>query len=264
MLCAIREFRSLLRLPLLLTLFCLAMPLHSQNATMFTTPDPGKGFVEIGGNWHFHTGDDLAWAQPGFDDAGWEQLRGDKTWGAQTHPSYVGFAWYRKRIAITPASGSIALLIRPVDDAYEVYWDGKKMGSDGQLPPNAHWSATPHAVVFRLPATSGVLALRVWKAPLASTDATSLGRFEKAPLLGDADYLTLLSKSVRMSAQRRALPALIASSFMMATGLLALLVFLRERKKWLYLWLTIYLVAIGVQGWTAFCARPAIFSRTRY
>jgi hypothetical protein len=248
MLCAIRDFRFLLRLPLLLMLICVAVPMNGQDATTFKTPDPGKGFIEVGGNWHFHTGDDLAWAEPGYDDSAWEQLRGDKTWGAQTHPSYVGLAWYRKRIEITPANGPVALLIRPVDDAYEVYWDGKKIGSDGQLPPHAHWSATPHGVVFPLPGTSGVLAVRVWKATLASTDPTTLGGFERAPLLGNADYLTLLSKSVRMSAQRRALPALISSSFMMATGLLSLLVFLRERKKWLYLWLAIYLVAIGVQG----------------
>ncbi len=51
-----------------------------------------------------------------------------------------------------------------------------------------------------------------------------------------------------MAAQRRALPALITSSLMAVTGLLSLLVFLRDRKKWLYLWLAIHLVAIGVQG----------------
>ena len=248
MLCAIRDFRFLLRLPLLLMLLCVAVPMNGQDATTFKAPDPGKGFIEVGGNWHFHTGDDLAWASPGYDDSAWEQIRGDKTWGAQTHPSYVGFAWYRKRIEIAPASGPVALLIRPVDDAYEVYWDGKKIGSDGQLPPQAHWSATPHGVVFPLPTPSGVLAVRVWKSTLASVDPTTLGGFELAPPIGDADYLKLQSRFTRMTQQRRVLPALISSSFMMATGLLALLVFLRERKKRLYLWLAIYLIAIGVQG----------------
>ncbi len=36
--------------------------------------------MEVGGKWQFNTGDDLAWAQPGYDDSGWEQLRGDDTW----------------------------------------------------------------------------------------------------------------------------------------------------------------------------------------
>ncbi len=246
---AIREVRPLLKLPLLFTLLCLAFTgAWGQDATTFKTPDPGKGFVEVGGDWRFHTGDDLAWAQPGYDDSGWELLRGDKTWGAQTHPSYVGFAWYRKRIEVSPANAQIALLVRPVDDIYEIYWNGQKIGSDGQMPPHAHWNAVPHGVTFPLPSTSGVLAVRVWKATLASTDPTSLGGFEFAPRIGDADYLTLQTKAIHMAAQRRALPALITSSLMAVTGLLSLLVFLRERKKWLYLWLAIYLVAIGVQG----------------
>ena len=246
---AICKVRSLLTQPLLFTLLCLAFAgAWGQNATTFKTPDPGKGFVEVGGDWRFHTGDDLQWAQPEYDDSGWELLRGDTTWGAQTHPSYVGFAWYRKRIEVAPANGQIALLVRPVDDAYELYWNGKKIGSDGQMPPHAHWNAVPHGVTFSLPSTSGVLAVRVWKATLASTDPTSLGGFEFAPRIGDADYLALQTQAGHMASQRRLLPSLITSSLMAVTGLLSLLLFLRERKKWLYLWLAIYLVAIGVRG----------------
>ena len=248
MLFAVRNIRWLSKLSLLFVLLLSAVALNGQIAPAFQTPDPGKGYVELSGNWQFHTGDNLVWAEPGLDDSGWEQLRGDKTWGAQGHPAYVGFAWYRKRIEVTAPRGPIALLIPPVDDAFEVYWNGKKIGSDGQLPPHAHWSATPHGVVFPLPGTSGVLAVRVWKATLSSADSTTLGGFEAAPQIGDADYLKLLSRTKRTDFQRRSLPALISSSLMMVTGLLSLLVFLRERKKWLYLWLAIYLVAIGVQG----------------
>ena len=245
----IRQVRSLVEMPLLFTLLCLAFAgAWGQDASLFKAQDPGKGFVEIGGDWRFHTGDDLQWAQPGYDDSGWELLRGDKTWGAQTHPSYVGFAWYRKRIEITPAGGKIALLVRPVDDIYELYWNGEKIGSDGQMPPHAHWDAVPHGVTFSLPSSSGVLAVRVWKSTLASVDPATLGGFEYAPRVGDADYLSLQTKAIHMAAQRRALPALITSSLMAVTGLLSLLVFLRERKKWLYLWLAVYLVAIGVRG----------------
>ena len=96
--CTTRNIRPSLKLPLLFTLLCAALPMLGQDSITFKTQDPGKGFVEVGGNWHFRTGDDLAWAQPGYNDSSWEQLRGDQTWGAQTHPSYVGFAWYRKPI----------------------------------------------------------------------------------------------------------------------------------------------------------------------
>jgi hypothetical protein len=42
----------------------LAIPFWGQKSDAFKTQDPGKGFVEIGRNRHFHSGDDLAWAQP--------------------------------------------------------------------------------------------------------------------------------------------------------------------------------------------------------
>ncbi len=65
MLCVTRCVRSWHRLPLLLTLLALAIPFWGQDPVAFKTQYPAKGFVEISGNWHFHTGDDLEWAQPG-------------------------------------------------------------------------------------------------------------------------------------------------------------------------------------------------------
>ena len=89
----------------------------------------GKDAVPIDGPWQFHLGDNPAWASPSFDDSQWEQLTADKSWGAQTHPSYTGFAWYRRAISVKPAPGAgpdFALLIPAVDDAYEIYWNGIK------------------------------------------------------------------------------------------------------------------------------------------
>jgi hypothetical protein len=248
MLCAMRDVRPILRLPLLFMLLCLALPVRGQDATSFKTQDPGKGFVEVGGNWHFRTGDDLAWAQPGYNDSSWEQLRGDQTWGAQTHPSYVGFAWYRKPIEVDRASGPLTILMPPVDDAYELYWNGKKIGGSGSLPPRAQWDATPQAATFPLPTNSGVLALRVWKSTLASVDPNTLGGMEAAPRIGDSAYLALQARATVMEHERRRLPVLISSALMLVTGLISLLVFMRERRRWLYFWLALYLIAIGAAG----------------
>ena len=64
----------------------------------------GKGTAPLSGPWQFHAGDDPAWAQPDFNDAaganGWEQLSAEKTWGAQGHPWYVGYAWYRLHLQL--------------------------------------------------------------------------------------------------------------------------------------------------------------------
>ena len=245
MLFASRDVRPLLKWPLLLILLCLAFPLWGQDATAFKTKDPGKGFVEVSGNWRFHTGDDLAWAQPGFDDSSWEQLRGDTTWGAQTHPAYVGFAWYRKKIDVEAAGGPLTILMPPVDDTYELYWNGEKIGASGKVPPHAHWNAFPRPATFPLPSSSGVLAVRVWMPMLGSADPVTLGGFENAPRIGDATYLELQKNVKVMAAQRAALPTLISSCLMIVSGFISLLLFLRERTRSLYFWLAIYLTTIG-------------------
>ena len=59
--CTTRNIRPSLKLPFLFTLLCVALPMLGQDPITFKTQDPGKGFVEVEGKWHFHTGDDLAW-----------------------------------------------------------------------------------------------------------------------------------------------------------------------------------------------------------
>ena len=82
----------------------------------------GKGTADLDGLWQFHLGDDPQWAQPGFDDSGWESILADAPWGAQGHPSYAGIAWYRRHVNIVPAPGATGqyrVLIPDCEDAYE-------------------------------------------------------------------------------------------------------------------------------------------------
>ncbi|HEV2445058.1 MAG TPA: hypothetical protein VGS58_04020, partial [Candidatus Sulfopaludibacter sp.] len=153
--------------------------------------DLGKGAAPLDGPWQFHLGDDLAWAAPDADDSQWEQLTADKTWGAQGHYSYTGFAWYRRHISLTPAPGGtqdFALMVPAVDDAYELYWNGKRIGKNGKLPPNPTWIFAQPPQTFGMgQARSGVLAVRVWKAPLSSEDPGTLGGFEGVPVVGSPE-----------------------------------------------------------------------------
>ena len=143
-------------LPLAAGLFLLALGVVAPQLAAQTAPAVldveglGKGAAPLDGPWQFHTGDNAAFAQPQTADAtgtaGWEQLSTDKTWGEQGHPAYVGYAWYRKHIHFSPAPGAspeFFLLIREVDNAYEVYWNGRLMGSNGTSIPSARcpgWS----------------------------------------------------------------------------------------------------------------------------
>ncbi|HEX6495947.1 MAG TPA: SpoIIE family protein phosphatase, partial [Acidobacteriaceae bacterium] len=238
---------------LLLLLFCLLLPVIRAQADTFKTHDPGAGSVAIPGLWQFHTSDDMAWANPAYDDSGWEQIRGDDTWGAQTHPAHTGYAWYRKRIEITGADKSLAILIPPVDDVYKLYWNGQKIGTYGELPPHAKWWGNGHSAVYSLPVdptgkVSGVLALRVWKSPLSSTDQATSGGLNAAPVIGNPSVLALQAMEPRYKQERQRLPGFLMAAAIFVAGLISLLLYLRERTQWLYLWLAIYLLADGLIG----------------
>jgi hypothetical protein len=160
--------------------------------TVLEVHDLGKGIAQLDGPWQFHAGDDPAWATPQTADAtgvnGWQQLSVDEPWGAQGHPSYTGYGWYRKHISFSPApdgSQEFYLLIRHVDDAYQVYWNGRMVGHNGKMPPKPlyYYSQAPQIVNLG-PARDGVLAVRVWKAPLASFDSERIGGFYSAPVAG--------------------------------------------------------------------------------
>jgi hypothetical protein len=232
-----------------LTALCLASPAIAETLQV---KNPGTGSVPLDGNWRFHLGDDKAWADPALDDSGWEPIRVDQPWGQQSHPSYTGFAWYRQRIEIDNSNSAgtknLALLIPPAQDAYEIYWNGQKLGTYGGLPPHAEWWIVGHPTVFPVPGTSGVLALRVWKSPLSSVDPAEVGGFTAAPLLGDASLLASRAQTVAYDNDERRLPSSLMAAVNLVIGLLSFLLYLRDRKQGLYLWLGLYLVAGGLQG----------------
>ncbi len=234
---------------ILFLLFCAGLLTAGANADTFKVRDPGTG----SGPWQFHTSDDMAWANPALDDSHWEQIRGDDTWGAQTHPGHTGFAWYRKRIEVTGADKSLAILIPPVDDAYELYWNGAKIGTYGKLPPGAWWWAFGHSTVYALPVdasgnATGVLAIRVFKAALASTDVRGVGGLNGVSAIGNQAVLAMQAAEPRYERERRQLPGILMAAAIFVAGLISLLLYLRERTQWLYLWLAIYLLSDGLTG----------------
>jgi hypothetical protein len=150
--------------------FLLALLLHAQQQA----PKPqstlviqglGQGEVNLNGFWQFHTGDDPRWALPSLDDSAWESINASSAWGRQDHPGYTGFAWYRRHLDIGLAPGAntaYALLIPPVDDAYEVYWNGKLIGAYGKLPPHPDWYYASQSRAFDVPSPCSGIYEMCW------------------------------------------------------------------------------------------------------
>ena len=143
----------------------------------------------LDGAWRFQAGDDPRWADPRFDDSGWETIDltaapgshdGDVGlpdyvggWMSHGHPGYDGYAWYRRAVTIPdgPASWDI-LGPTLVEDGYELYWNGKLLGGSGRLGPKPRMVGT-RPLQFALPMTAagtrGALAVRAYKLPGASS-----------------------------------------------------------------------------------------------
>lgn len=209
--------------------------------------DLGKGAAPLDGPWQFHLGDDRAWAAPGVDDSHWEQLTADKPWGAQGHYSYTGFAWYRRHISLTAAPGGtqdFALMLPAVDDAYALYWNGKLIGRNGKLPPNPVWIFAQPPQTYGLGIVrSGVLAVRVWKAPLSSIDPGTLGGFEGVPVVGSPEAIAALKAAIDFRWLRSRQFTFALDSLYALVALLSLLTWLRDRKQWLLFWMALYSIA---------------------
>lgn len=220
---------------------------HPQAPATLVIDGLGKEMAPLDGQWQFHPGDDTAWAAPAFDDSGWEQITADKPWGIQGHPSYTGYGWYRRHIAITPVPGAtpnLALLISRVDDAYELYWNGLLIGRNGKLPPHPVTYFFPPAQTYGMgQARSGVLAVRVWKAPLNSFDDGSQGGFEALPVMGSSEA-TAAQKDVLDYQWLRGRQFTFAQNLLyVLVGLLSLLAWLRNRKQWLLFWMACFALA---------------------
>ena len=204
----------------------------------------GKGAVPIDGQWQFHLGDDPAWAAPAFDDSDWEQLAADKSWGQQSHPSYTGFAWYRRSIRLTPAPGAspdFALLVPAIDDAYQIYWNGVEVGHLGAVPPHmVLYEGVPPQTFGLGPVRTGVLAIRVWKNVLASNDPSNLGGFEGLPLIGSPEAIDAAKAKTDFAWLRSQQFTFGLTSLYALVSLLSMIAWLRDRKQWLLFWMSIF------------------------
>ena len=203
----------------------------------------GRATAPLDGTWQFHTGDDPSWSSPTLDDSAWESIQADKSWGEQQHFNYTGYAWYRRHITIDPATNpnlDLSLFIRHIDDVYEIYWNGTRIGGLGKFPPNPNWYWRPGPQTYPLAkAHSGVLAIRVWKVEPTSFDSGLFGGLVAPPLLGSNNAIAsyLAERNYAWLQSRLYLGGLLILYGLV--GILSLLAWLNNRSRKLLLWMAV-------------------------
>jgi len=208
----------------------------------------GRATIALDGDWQFHTGDDLAWASPDYNDSAWQQIHVGRSWEAQGHRNYTGFVWYWRRLVLSPGSATgwtLALYLPDVDSACEVYWNGVKKGTYGKLPPHPVWYGFGGAkgqVVVLGPAESGELAIRVWKAPIVFLNRPEEGGLISVPVAGSAEAVAGLDIAAKYERLKAAQLPLWVARLASVLGVMALLLWLRNRKHFILLWLSLAMV----------------------
>ncbi len=244
-------------------------------ATPLLAKSLGKAYIAIDGPWAFHPGDDPAWSSPDFNDASWSRIEVNRPWEGQGFHNLTGFAWYRRRIALSSESGDsadwqLALALPAVEDAAQIYWNGSLVGSYGKLPPDPVWydqtgagitEISPHypAYVPLGPPQSGVLAVRIWKAPYVYYSFPDEGGLVEPPVLGSAQALTDRNRALWYGWLRANLWQLGLALFSGIISVLALLAWLRNRRQPMLIWLALYTIhplallpVLGIPGLLSF------------
>ncbi|MBN2103778.1 beta galactosidase jelly roll domain-containing protein [bacterium] len=125
--------------------------------------------ISLHAGWRFEIGDNLDYAQPGYDDSDWERIRVPSTWESEGFPGYDGYAWYRMHMKFPKQLEDKSLYIKLgyIDDVDEVYINGRFLNGSGSFPPE-YQSAYNHERIYHLPhnmlrfGDENVIAVRVY------------------------------------------------------------------------------------------------------
>lgn len=113
--------------------------------------------IDLAGKWKFHTGDDLHWLFPEFDDDDWKEIKVPAYWEVQGFANYDGMAWYRKKVRINSrlAKEKLVLMLGKINDIDEVYFNGVMIGRTGVMPTannKGDWSEKKNIIrAYHLP-----------------------------------------------------------------------------------------------------------------
>jgi len=132
------------------------------------------GDVALSPDWRFSPGNDLAWAQPGFDDSGWTTVSCSDTWENQGFEGLDGYGWYRQTITLpenfrkpVEKYGGLVISYDNADDSDALYFNGQIIAKTGDFPPeyvSAYGQKRRHVIPFEYINTEGpnTIAIQVY------------------------------------------------------------------------------------------------------
>jgi adenylate cyclase len=188
----------------------------------------------IDGNWKFHSGDNIAWANPLYNDSAWTDTRStmDLDKDEDKKLGFKGQAWFRKRFFSDSTMLETPLAIETeLDGATEIYVDGKMIKQYGVFRKNGEWyyeNPKYELATFLVRPGAHVLAVRyenfdAWK---------RLSRFDESEVGFSMSFveLTYGIQSMRSTLFVTSLITLISGSIFLALFIVHLILFLFYRN----------------------------------
>jgi len=120
-------------------LFCLlasilALTLHAQQ--------PNVVSINLNQSWKFIQGDNLEYAQPGYNDSGWKNIQVDRVWEASGYDPYDGYAWYLIEVVIpsslknsTFLKDSLRIYLGKINNFDQTFLNGSFIGNNSKNVP---------------------------------------------------------------------------------------------------------------------------------
>ena len=211
--------------------------LHAQAAVpVFDATNLHKA-TPLKGDWVIQAGDDLAYADPGYDDSHWTRV------GAKSHVlrdlfphAKPGVVWLRIHLKTAPDADDLAFSETNLADAFEIYANGVQILKSGSVEPYAaaHYQAR---LIARIPGDqiakgSVVLAMRLrlteitWNYPssFGASDGLLVG---DSSTLEDKRWLSLIGNRTVECLQCLLLLVLAIGAFLLYSA--------QRRREYLYL-----------------------------
>lgn len=119
--------------------------------------------------WKFTTEDNARFADPGFDDSRWDDVKIGRSWESQGYSNYDGYAWYRTTFILSEYNRDqdLYLVMKNIDDNDMTYINGVLIGETGSMPPD-YRTGVNRKRVYRIPRDvlshtgKNVIAVRVY------------------------------------------------------------------------------------------------------
>lgn len=217
--------------------------------------------ISLAGAWRFQPGDNLAWADPDFNDGRWPSLMVPRDWNRQGYEDYTGMGWYRIKLFFDRSDPQVelhldqlAILLGKIHSAYEVYVGGMKLGGLGKLPPNPELHYDRYST-YSIPASAigadgkVTIALRVWSQDLVP-GGVAAGAYEGPFKVGTLSHLG------RDMGHQQVIALALAIIYGMF-GLYHLYLYHRNPQFRQYLWFGLLSVVVG--GYTLFISQWTYF-----